>query len=278
MGSKRRLSYLKDYHNKDGGASDNKEKTNGANFLKEEIIMANWIINNLMWVGVTIVAIAAVITNWFRTKQLKKTAETYEDAIKEEEKNNPQFYYDSAITYMEIRQKEKAISRMKEFIGLFQENPAIKDAAEVLEKMKRKFYIPPDGWTYYYLGEVYRIKGDTEKAKELFGEQIKRYPNANAALYGLGIIYAREGNKEEGIKYLERFLQLPGADKRAELYQKRETNAKIALKELKDKGIYTSSEERGQKAEKLLLIIFSFILIGGLIFFLGFIIYELFIR
>ncbi len=237
--------------------------------------MDNWIIDNLWLIGVVI---AAVIVNWFRTKQLKKTAETYEEAIKEEEKNNPQFYYDSAITYMEIRQKEKAISRMKEFISLFPENPAIKDATEVLAKMKRKFYTPPDGWTYFYLGEVYRRKGDIEKAKELFKEQLKRDPNANAALYGLGINYAREGNKEEAIKYLERLLQLPGADKRAELYQKREMNAKIALRELKEKGIYTSSEDKGQKAEKLLLIIFSFLLIGGLIFFLGFLIYQVIIR
>ncbi|MFH1642614.1 MAG: tetratricopeptide repeat protein [Nanoarchaeota archaeon] len=240
--------------------------------------MGNWIIDNMWMIGVTIVVIVGVIANWFRTKQLKKTAEIYEEAIKEEEKNNPQFYYDSAITYMEIRQKEKAINRIKEFINLFPENPAIKDATEVLEKMKRKFYTPPDGWTYYYLGEVYRRKGDIEKAKVLFKEQLKRDPNANVALYGLGIIHARDGNREEGIKHLERFLQLPGADKRAELHQKREMNAKIALRELKDKGIYTSSENKGQKAEKLLLIIFSFLLIGGIIFFLGFVIYQLILR
>ncbi len=243
--------------------------------------MANWIIDNLMWHVVTIAVIVGVIRNWLRTKRLKKTAEIYEETIKEEGKNNPQLYYDSAITYMEIRQKKKAINRMKEFISLFPKNPAIKDAAEVLAKMKRKFYTPPEGWTYYYMGEVYRKKGNIEEARELFEEQLKRDPNANAALYGLGIIYARVGNKEEAIKYLERFLQLPGADKRAELHQKREMNAKIALKELEEKGIYTSSEERGQKAEKFIFIIFSFLmflLIGGIIFFLGFIIYELFIR
>ena len=239
-----------------------------------EVIMGTW----LMLIGVTIVVIAAVIANYFRTKQLKKTAEIYDEAIKEEEKNNPQFYYDSAITYMEIGQKEKAISRMKKFISLFPENPAIKDATEIVEKMKRKFYTPPEGWLYYYLGEVYRKKGNIEKAKELFEQQLKRDPNANVALYGLGIIYARKGNKEEAMKYLERFLQLPGADKRADIHQKREMNAKIALKELKEKGIYTSSEEKGEKAEKILLIIFSFLLIGGLIFFLGFIIYQLLIR
>jgi tetratricopeptide (TPR) repeat protein len=69
-------------------------------------------------------------------------------------------------------------------------------------------YMEPAYWYYpvrQTLGAVLLMKGDTQAARDVFGESLARTPNNAWALYGLQQAYVREGKKREAKAVEERF-------------------------------------------------------------------------
>jgi predicted Zn-dependent protease len=71
-------------------------------------------------------------------------------------------------------------------------------------------YMEPAYWYYpvrQSLGALLLQKGDTQGAREAFGESLARTPNNSWSLYGLSQAYAREGKVREAKAVEDRFTR-----------------------------------------------------------------------
>jgi tetratricopeptide (TPR) repeat protein len=69
-------------------------------------------------------------------------------------------------------------------------------------------YMEPPYWYYpvrQSLGALLVLRGDTQRARAVFGESLARSPNNAWALYGLAEAYAREGRRREARAVTRRF-------------------------------------------------------------------------
>ncbi|MFA4818727.1 MAG: tetratricopeptide repeat protein [Patescibacteria group bacterium] len=85
----------------------------------------------------------------------------------------------------------------------------VDDAIAKLQDMRQ--YNPQDIDVIYELASLYFGKGDMEKAREAFATITALVPNHANAHYGLALVYAKTGDKDNAIKQLEKVLELnPG--------------------------------------------------------------------
>ncbi|MCK7544167.1 tol-pal system protein YbgF [Marinobacter bryozoorum] len=76
---------------------------------------------------------------------------------------------------------------------------------------------------YYWLGEVYLVKPQLEQAKQAFTIVATRYQDhrkAPDALYKLGVVHDRMGEKEQAERYMKRVVDQYGASQAASLAKK----------------------------------------------------------
>ncbi len=76
---------------------------------------------------------------------------------------------------------------------------------------------------YYWLGEVYLVKPQLEQAKQAFSIVATRYGDhrkAPDALYKLGVVHDRMGEKEQAERYMKRVVDQYGASQAAVLAKK----------------------------------------------------------
>ena len=76
---------------------------------------------------------------------------------------------------------------------------------------------------YYWLGEVYLFKPQLEQAKQAFTIVATRYQDhrkAPDALYKLGVVHDRMGDKEQAERYMRRVVDQYGASQAANLAKK----------------------------------------------------------
>ena len=69
-------------------------------------------------------------------------------------------------------------------------------------------YMEPPYWYYSVrqsLGALLVLRGETQRARNVFGQSLARAPNNAWALYGLAEAYAREGRKREARVVARRF-------------------------------------------------------------------------
>ena len=69
-------------------------------------------------------------------------------------------------------------------------------------------YMEPPYWYYpvrQSLGALLVLRGETERARSVFGHSLARAPNNAWALYGLAQAYAREGRRREARAVMRRF-------------------------------------------------------------------------
>lgn len=80
---------------------------------------------------------------------------------------------------------------------------------------------PRNPRAHYLLGELHRLRnepGDSEKAERAFAEALKVEDGFAPPHRGLGLLYARRGNKEPAVAALRRYLELaPAATDRAHI-------------------------------------------------------------
>ncbi|GGY85245.1 tol-pal system protein YbgF [Marinobacter zhanjiangensis] len=76
---------------------------------------------------------------------------------------------------------------------------------------------------YYWLGEVYLVKPQLEQAKQAFTIVATRFQDhrkAPDALYKLGVVHDRMGEKDQAERYMERVVNQYGASQAANLAKK----------------------------------------------------------
>ena len=76
---------------------------------------------------------------------------------------------------------------------------------------------------YYWLGEVYLVKPQLEQAKQAFTIVATRYQDhrkAPDALYKLGVVHDRMGEKDQAERYMKRVVDQYGASQAANLAKK----------------------------------------------------------
>ena len=76
---------------------------------------------------------------------------------------------------------------------------------------------------YYWLGEIYLVKPQLEQAKQAFTIVATRYQDhrkAPDALYKLGVVHDRLGEKDQAERYMQRVVDQYGASQAADLAKK----------------------------------------------------------
>ena len=99
---------------------------------------------------------------------------------------------------------DKAIGELYDFIGEYPEGDLTVNA-------------------YYWLGEVYLVKPQLEQAKQAFTIVATRYQDhrkAPDALYKLGVVHDRMGEKDQAERYMKRVVDQYGASQAASLAKK----------------------------------------------------------
>jgi tol-pal system protein YbgF len=99
---------------------------------------------------------------------------------------------------------DQAIGELYEFIGEYPEGDLTVNA-------------------YYWLGEVYLVKPQLEQAKQAFTIVATRFQDhrkAPDALYKLGVVHDRMGEKDQAERYMERVVNQYGASQAANLAKK----------------------------------------------------------
>ena len=66
------------------------------------------------------------------------------------------------------------------------------------------------GWTFGYLGLLYRLKGQIKEARKAFEEAIRRSPDIFLGYRGLADLLLREGKKKEAIDLIDKALKAGG--------------------------------------------------------------------
>jgi Tfp pilus assembly protein PilF len=104
----------------------------------------------------------------------------------------PELHYTLALAYYGLRQYRQAIASLEKLIDLE----------------------PNHDLGYYYLGNSYRGCGDLAKAEEFYRKAIALNPRKARYLASLGtlLLQARGAHSAEGVRYLEKALQLDAAD------------------------------------------------------------------
>jgi len=62
-------------------------------------------------------------------------------------------------------------------------------------------------WAHLYLGEIYRERGEPEKALVEYQKALQINPQLAPAHFGVGLVYAQLGQNDQAIKALEQFQQ-----------------------------------------------------------------------
>lgn len=136
----------------------------------------------MVWGGLGLVLIVYCSLTFTRNQDWKNNFSLFSSDIKYLE-NNVMANFDYSLTLMK-RNPEK-----------------YKD--KVLSHRRKLVQLHPSSFSYRALGEAYMNYRLNDKAKECFLEALKINPNNNRANWGVGLIYYRQKDFNNAIKYLE---------------------------------------------------------------------------
>jgi tetratricopeptide (TPR) repeat protein len=101
-----------------------------------------------------------------------------------------QAHFGLAVVYLQQGQNDQALAELQKF-------QANDDGTDKLASAQANVY----------LAAIYMDQGDTEKALVAYQKALQVDPQLAAAHFGVGLIYAQTGQKEQAIKALEQFQQ-----------------------------------------------------------------------
>jgi len=101
-----------------------------------------------------------------------------------------QAHFGLAVVYLQQGQNDQAVAELQEF-------QANDDGSDKLATAQANVY----------LGAIYLDKGDPEKALVEYQKALQVDPKLAPAHFGVGLIYAQMGQKDQAIKALEQFQQ-----------------------------------------------------------------------
>jgi tetratricopeptide (TPR) repeat protein len=159
-------------------------------------------------------------SNAFQNKDYNGAVSLYSKAIENQPKFSPA-YYGRGLAYYYLNKLENAIADFvlavkydvkfdPAFYGLGLCYTKMGDYKNAIRSFKDGIDLKAEPEYYYALGNAYLYNKDYENSAVSYSSAIKLKPDFGLAYYGRGTAYQYQGNFEEGIKNLEKYIQLQG--------------------------------------------------------------------